>query len=288
MSPYQIATFYRFVSLPDAPFLQSHWLELAQQHHLKGTLLIAHEGLNATLAGTPSELQAFLDFLCADPRLGDMPIKFSQAEQQPFARLRVRLRKEIVNLGLPVDPTRQVGTYVPPEEWNQLIASPDVLLIDTRNDYEYAIGTFEGAVDPGTEAFSDFPDYVSQHLDPARHKRVAMFCTGGIRCEKATAWMLSQGFEAVYHLEGGILNYLEKIPPQQSRWRGECFVFDERVSVNHALQPGTATLCEACGAPVLAAEKKQPGYEAGVACPRCVDQQTAEQKQARRERFQPA
>ena len=220
MSLYQIATFYRFVGLPDAAFLQAHWLELAQQHHLKGTLLIAREGLNATLAGLPSELRAFLDFLRADPRLADMPIKFSQAEQQPFARLRVRLRKEIVNLGLPVDPTLQVGTYVPPEEWNQLIASPDVLLIDTRNDYEYAIGTFEGAIDPGTEAFSAFPDYGSQHLDPARHKRVAMFCTGGIRCEKATAWMLSQGFESVYHLEGGILNYLEKIPPQQSRWRG--------------------------------------------------------------------
>lgn len=288
MAVYQIATFYQFVALPDAPFLQAYWLELAQQHHLKGTLLLAPEGLNATLAGTPDELKAFLAFLLSDPRLSGLPIRFSQAEQQPFARLRVRLRKEIVNLGQPVDPTREVGTYVAPEDWNQLIASPDVLLIDTRNDYEYAIGSFEGALDPGTAAFSAFPEYVRQHLDPKRHKRVAMFCTGGIRCEKASAWMLAQGFETVYHLQGGILNYLEKIPPQQSRWHGECFVFDERVSVDHTLQPGSASLCEACGAPVLAAEKIPPAYEAGVSCPRCVNQQTPEQLQARRQRLQTA
>lgn len=279
MSEYHIATFYQFVALPDCAALQADWLERAQQHQLKGTLLLAEEGLNATLAGQSAELAAFLDFLQADPRLQNLEIKYSQSEIQPFPRLRIRLRKEIVNMGQSVDPREQVGTYVPPEDWNALIQQPDVLLIDTRNDYEYAIGTFEGAIDPGTDNFREFPDYVHQELDPTRHKRVAMFCTGGIRCEKATSWMLEQGFEEVYHLQGGILNYLEKVPAENSLWRGECFVFDDRISVDHELKPGSAELCLACGAPLLPIELNLPSYEAGVSCPRCVNQQREARKQ---------
>jgi UPF0176 protein len=242
-----VATFYKFVALPDYQALKPTWYQHFQQLGLRGSLLLAAEGLNATLAGTPAAMSEALDYLRQDPRLSDLSAKFSQAPEMPFQRLKVRLKREIVHLGVPeVDPTQQVGTYVPPQQWNQLLQDPEVVLIDTRNTYETAIGTFSGAVDPGLEAFEEFPAYVQNQLNPQQHRKIAMFCTGGIRCEKASAYMLQQGFAEVYHLEGGILRYLEEVSPEQSLWQGECFVFDDRVAVDHALQPTGRYICRRC------------------------------------------
>jgi len=248
-------------------------------NQVKGTLLLAREGINGTIAGTQSSIDSVLNWLKSDPRLADLRHKSSYDENMPFYRTRVKLKKEIVTMGVEgINPNHVVGTYVKPEDWNALISDPEVMLIDTRNAYETAIGTFKKAIDPNTEAFRDFPAYVKQNLNPEKHKKVAMFCTGGIRCEKSTAYLKEQGFDEVYHLQGGILKYLEKIPPQDSLWEGECFVFDNRVSVNHALEKGAYDQCHACRLPITEDDKKSEKYSRGVSCPHCYDKKTEAQR----------
>ena len=238
--PLKVATFYQFAALPDFRELREPLRALAAGLGLKGSVLLAHEGVNGTVAGSDEGIDAFVGELQQGAlfggRLGNLELKFSKASEMPFQRLKIRLKKEIVTLGAAVDPTRQVGTYVEPSDWNALIASTDTLVIDTRNAFEVAMGTFEGAVDPGIKSFGEFKTFTAQKLDPATHRRIAMFCTGGIRCEKASAYLLARGFDEVYHLKGGILRYLEGVPEQESRWRGECFVFDERVALGHGLR----------------------------------------------------
>jgi UPF0176 protein len=239
--PYQVAAFYQFAALPDFRELREPLRAICARLGLKGSVLLAQEGINGTMAGTPDSVDALVGELRCGPLFGDrldnLELKFSLSATMPFGRMKVRLKKEIVTLGDPqVDPTRQVGTYVDAAEWNALISAPDTLVIDTRNAFEVAMGTFEGAVDPGIRSFGQFKDFAAQHLDPAKHQKIAMFCTGGIRCEKASAYLLSHGFAEVYHLKGGILRYLEGVPEHQSRWRGECFVFDERVALGHGLR----------------------------------------------------
>jgi UPF0176 protein len=240
--PLKVAAFYQFAALPDFRELREPLRALAAGLELKGSVLLAHEGINGTLAGREQGIDAFVDELQNGApfggRLDNLELKFSSASEMPFQRLKVRLKKEIVTLGdTTADPTRQVGTYVEPSDWNELIAAPDTLVIDTRNAFEVAMGTFEGAIDPGIKSFGQFKEFAAEKLDPASHKKIAMFCTGGIRCEKASAYLLAQGFNEVYHLKGGILRYLEGVPEQQSRWRGECFVFDERVALGPGLRP---------------------------------------------------
>lgn len=280
-----IATFYKFVSLPDLDTQQENLRSLCQALQLKGTILLAQEGINATLAGTQDAIAQFFATLRRDPRFADVVPRESSAEVPPFDRMKVRQRAEIVPLGVPeISPAEQVGIYVSPEEWNQLLADPEVTVIDTRNDYEVAIGTFHHAQNPQTQTFREFPDYVHHHLNPQQHKKVAMFCTGGIRCEKASAYLMAQGFEEVYHLKGGILNYLETIPAKDSLWRGECFVFDQRVAVTHGLAIGSHGMCMACGHPISEADQLAPTYEEGVSCPHCFEDLTAEQKAHNREK----
>ena len=238
--PYRVAAFYQFAALPDFRKLREPLRALGVSLSLKGSVLLAHEGINGTVAGDSGGITAFVDALRQGDlfggRLNKLELKFSQAASMPFGRLKVRLKKEIVTLGAATDPTRQVGTYVDPAEWNDLITAPDTLLLDIRNAFEVAMGTFEGAFDPGLRSFGQFKDFSARHLDPNKHRRIAMFCTGGIRCEKASAYLLARGFAEVYHLKGGILKYLEDIPEAHSRWRGECFVFDERVALGHGLR----------------------------------------------------
>ena len=239
--PFEVATFYQFAALPDFRELREPLRVRCAELGLKGSVLLAHEGINGTLAGTCDGIAAFAGELRQGElfggRLDHLELKYSQAQTMPFQRLKIRLKKEIVTLGDPVaDPTRQVGKYVDPANWNELIAAPDTLVLDTRNAFEVAMGTFEGAVDPGIKSFGQFKDFAARHLDPAKHRRIAMFCTGGIRCEKASAYLLARGFGEVYHLKGGILRYLEGVPVAESRWRGECFVFDERVALGHGLR----------------------------------------------------
>jgi UPF0176 protein len=238
--PLKVAAFYQFAALPDFRELREPMRTLAAGLGLKGSVLLAHEGINGTVAGTAADIDALIGELqhgvLFGGRLDNLELKFSTAAEMPFQRLKIRLKKEIVTLGSAVDPTRRVGTYVEPSEWNELIASPDTLVIDTRNAFEVAMGTFEGAVDPGIRSFGQFKEFAAQQLDPAKHRKIAMFCTGGIRCEKASAYLLAHGFDEVYHLKGGILRYLEGVPETESRWRGECFVFDERVALGHGLR----------------------------------------------------
>jgi UPF0176 protein len=235
MDPIVVATLYKFVAVEDPATLRTELKALCEAHQVKGTLLIAPEGINGTIAATRVGIDAFLGALRTDARFADIRHQESLTDEPPFKRLKVRLKREIVTFGVPeANPNLAVGRYVSPRDWNTLIQDPDVLVIDTRNDYEYAVGTFEGAVDPKTATFGEFPQYVETHLDPSRHRKIAMFCTGGIRCEKATSYMLQKGFEEVYHLDGGILNYLASIPREESLWRGQCFVFDEREVVDHA------------------------------------------------------
>lgn len=246
-----VCAFYKFVDLTDCTTLQAELATRGETMGIKGTILLAREGINATISGSPAAMAAFLADLRSDSRFTVLTVKQATADDHPFQRLKVKVKREIIAF----DPTAEgplaaVGTYVKPQDWNALIADPDVVVIDTRNAYEVAIGTFDRAIDPKTAAFSDFPAYAKANLDSKRDKKIAMFCTGGIRCEKASAHLIQMGFEEVYHLEGGILNYLEAIPPQDSRWQGECFVFDERVSVTHGNLPGTHTLCPNCGFPV--------------------------------------
>jgi UPF0176 protein len=281
-----IAAFYKFVRLDDYQNRRQPLLNLCHQQQIKGTILLAAEGINGTIAGTRSSIDTILNYLRADPSFTDLEHKESTATKSPFDRLKVRLKREIVTLGIPtIDPTNLVGTYVTPQDWNQLIADPDVLVIDTRNQYEVEIGTFSGSIDPHTDSFTEFPQYVAAHLDPQQHKQIAMFCTGGIRCEKATSYLLSQGFENVYHLQGGILKYLEQIPASESQWEGECFVFDDRVAVTHALELGTHTLCWGCGNPIAESDLTAPHYEPGICCPRCYPHLTPTQRTSRTERW---
>ena len=268
--------FYGFTAMEGLPALQQELKTLAEQGGVRGTILLADEGVNGTISGPDAGVTAILDRLRQLPGLGGLEAKFSRAEQQTFHRLKVRLKREIVTMGCPtVKPAEQVGTYVPPEQWNALIADPDTLVVDTRNRYEVEVGSFAGAIDPGTESFREFPAWVEQTLRPlveeTQPKAIAMFCTGGIRCEKSTAYLLQQGFENVHHLQGGILRYLEEIPEARSSWQGECYVFDQRVSVNHQLQPGSYSLCHACGLPVSPAQRLEPSYREGISCPHCIN-----------------
>ena len=252
---------------------------------IRGTLLLADEGINGTVSGTRNAINELLDYLSADARLEGIVHKESFTAEQPFNRTKVKLKREIVTMGIQgIDPKKIVGTYVKPEDWNALISDPDVILIDTRNDYEYQVGTFKNAVNPNTETFREFPEYVAENLDKNKHKKVAMFCTGGIRCEKSTAYMLEQGFDEVYHLQGGILKYLEEVPSEKTLWEGECFVFDERVTVDHDLQPGSYKQCHACRLPITDQDMLDIKYQAGVSCPACFDKVTPEAKQRFAER----
>jgi UPF0176 protein len=276
-----VATFYKFVTVEDCQALQRSLQSRCDDLAIQGTILLASEGINATLSGTDAAITQLLNELRSDGRFTDLTAKFSTAEAHPFGRLKVKIKREIVTLGQPeADPTEQVGTYVAPTEWNRVISDPNVVLVDARNDYEVNIGTFKGAVNPHTESFRELPDYLTSHLDPQKHPKVAMFCTGGIRCEKATAYLLKQGFQEVYHLQGGILKYLEEVPEPESLWEGECFVFDERVAVRHGLQPGSHELCYACGNPVSEGDRAHPHYTPGISCPHCYDEMTPE-KQAK-------
>lgn len=279
MSQFVIAALYKFVALPDYQELREPLLEHCLQAGVKGTLLLASEGINGTIAGTREGIDSVLAYLKADARLQNLSHKESLDAEMPFYRMKVKLKKEIVTMGVEgIDPRQVVGTYVAPADWNQLISDPEVVVVDTRNDYEYELGSFKGALNPNTRSFREFPQYVAEHLDPAKHKKVAMFCTGGIRCEKSTAYLKEQGFEEVYHLHGGILQYLEDVPVEDSLWQGECYVFDNRVSVDHHLQPGNYDLCHGCREPITAQDKQSPLYLEGVTCPRCHDRQTPEQR----------
>jgi len=280
-APVVVAALYQFAPLHDFSDLRAPLLEVCAAHAVKGTLLLAPEGINGTIAGSRVGVDAVLGWLRNDPRLSTLAHKESRHRDQPFYRLKVRLKKEIVTLGVPdVDPNVRTGTYVAPRDWNELIADPEVVVVDTRNDYEVAVGTFRGARDPETRSFREFPAYVRKYLNPGEHKKVAMFCTGGIRCEKATSLLLAEGFDQVYHLRGGILKYLEEIPPEESLWEGECFVFDERVAVGHGLSPGSHTLCRGCRMPLSPEDRQSPDFREGICCPRCVADLTPE-KEAR-------
>ena len=272
-----VAAFYRFAALDHLPALRQELLQLAAAGDVRGTILLADEGVNGTIAGPAQGVQAVLQRLRQVPGLERLQAKFSRAEEQAFQRLKVRRKREIVTMGqAEVTPylVSEVGTHVPPAQWDALIADPGTLVIDTRNAYEVAIGSFEGAIDPGTERFREFPQWVERELRPLvaerRPRAIAMFCTGGIRCEKATAYLRQQGFEGVHHLEGGILRYLEEISEAESSWRGECFVFDQRVAVNHRLEPGEHSLCHACGLPLSPADRQLASYEEGVSCRHCL------------------
>jgi UPF0176 protein len=290
---YLTAAFYKFVDLPDYEARKAPLLALCQEHGVKGLILLAREGINSTIAGAPDGVHAVLAYLRQDPLLADLQHKESWSDKAPFYRMKVRLKKEIVTMQVDgISPTHMAGTYVKPDAWNALISQPDVVVVDTRNDYEVAIGTFQGAIDPQIKSFSELPDWV-RHAQAqgtlgtgaeAKKTKVAMFCTGGIRCEKSTAYMRTLGFDEVYHLEGGILKYLETVSPEQSLWQGECFVFDERVSVGHGLQPGDHQLCRACRQPLADGALASPEYEAGVSCPRCHAHTTEQQKNSARER----
>ncbi len=252
---------------------------------ITGTLLLAAEGINGTIAGSRTSIDQILAYLRRDPRLGDLQHKESEAFLPPFYRMKVKVKNEIVTMGVAgIDPTELVGRYVKPEDWNELICDPDVLLVDTRNDYEVEVGTFKGAIDPRITTFREFPEYVKNNFDPQKQPRIAMFCTGGIRCEKASAYMLQQGFPEVYHLQGGILKYLENVPAEESLWQGECFVFDQRVAVGQGLAPGHYELCYGCSRPITQDAKYSAKYQVGISCPNCFDSLTPEKRAAAMER----
>lgn len=279
MSNTVVCALYRFVDLANYEEIQTPLLNILNANQVKGTLLLASEGINGTIAGNQEGIDNVLNWLKFDPRLADLTAKFSFDTENPFYRTKVKLKKEIVTMGIQgIDPNRVVGTYVKPKDWNALISDPEVLLVDTRNDYEISIGTFENAIDPKTTNFREFPKYVKENLDPAKHKKVAMFCTGGIRCEKSTAYLKEQGFDEVYHLEGGVLKYLEEVPEEETMWKGECFVFDNRVSVNHQLEKGQYDQCHGCRLPITEEDKKSEKYMQGVSCHQCHDSLSEQQK----------
>ena len=283
--PYLVAALYKFVSLPDYAEKQAALQALCEAQDVKGTLLLADEGINGTIAGPEAGVRTVLDYIRSDPRLADLVHKESWATKPPFYRAKVRLKKEIVTLGVPgVSPTKMAGKYVKPEDWNALISDPDVVVVDTRNDYEVAIGSFKGALNPQTRSFREFPAWVRAHGELRAKPKVAMFCTGGIRCEKSTALLRAEGFEEVYHLEGGILKYLETVPEAESLWQGECFVFDERVAVGHGLTQGQSAFCRSCRYPLTPEDRQSPQYEQGISCPHCYGQKSEEKLQRLRER----
>jgi len=280
-----VAALYRFVTLTDYPELREPLLQVMLDNGIKGTLLLAEEGINGTVSGSRAAIDALFAWFRTDPRLADVDHKESYCDEQPFYRTKVKLKKEIVTLGVPgVNPNQQVGTYVEPQDWNALIDDPEVLLIDTRNDYEVAIGTFAGAIDPKTTSFREFPEYIKAHFNPQQHKKVAMFCTGGIRCEKASSYMLGEGFAEVFHLKGGILKYLEEVPQEQTRWQGDCFVFDNRVTVRHDLSEGDFDQCHACRTPISAADRLSEHYAPGISCPHCWNTLNEKTRASARER----
>lgn len=280
MGRFLITAFYKFVRLDNYQELQLPLLNQCRHWGVKGSVLLAEEGINGTISGPEGGIQKVLSYLSSDPRLKELIYKSSWNDTMPFRRLKVRLKKEIVTLGVDgIDPNKKVGTYVKPEDWNELIQKDDIILIDTRNSYEVGIGTFEGAMNPNTQFFKEFPQWLKEQpaLKDRKTTRVAMFCTGGIRCEKASSYMLEAGYEEIYHLEGGILKYLEEIPEAESLWQGECFVFDERVSVDHNLEQGKYDICYACGIPVDESDKASPHYKEGICCANCHDILTDDQ-----------
>jgi UPF0176 protein len=280
-----VAALYQFTRFPDPAALRPGLVEVCAANGVKGSLLLAPEGINGTIAGPAAGVQLVLDAIRALPGCAGLEWKESPAETMPFGRMKVRLKREIVTMGQPdVDPLARVGNYVQPADWNALIADPDTVVIDTRNDYEVAIGTFQGAVDPGTRAFGEFPEWWQANRDRFAGKRVAMFCTGGIRCEKSTNYLLGQGLNEVYHLKGGILKYLDEVPEAESLWQGECFVFDDRVSVGHGLKPGAMASCGACRRPVTEEGQRHPDYEEGVCCAACVNEYSPADRERFRER----
>ena len=279
---YCVTALYHFTRLADYEQLKAPLQNMCELLGIKGTLLLAYEGINGTIAGTDNAINQLLDFLKADPRLATLEHKESRAEKMPFYRMKTRLKREIVTMGVDgIDPNNVVGTYVEPKDWNALISDPDVVLIDTRNDYEVEIGTFKGALNPDTQTFREFPQWVEDNRDQLKKPKVAMFCTGGIRCEKASSFMKLNGFDDVYHLKGGILKYLETQPQDESLWEGDCFVFDQRVAVKHGLEQSDYDQCYACRYPITDEEKTSPLYVKGVSCPRCHDKMS----DAQRDRF---
>ncbi len=282
---YTVCALYHFTRFPDPAAIKPALLQLCLDNGICGTLLLAREGINGTVAGTREGIDTVLAHIRALPGCNDLESKESTAAERPFPRMKVKLKREIVTMGQPdVDPLAKVGHYVEPKDWNELILAPDVAVIDTRNDYEVAIGTFKGAVDPETDSFREFPAWWAANKDRFHNKRIAMFCTGGIRCEKSTNFLMSQGIEDVYHLKGGILKYLEEVPAQDSTWEGECFVFDGRVSVGHGLKEGPHILCHACRRPILPENQNRPEYEPGVSCHHCVNETSDKDKGRFRER----
>jgi UPF0176 protein len=287
--PVSVAALYRFARFDDCASLSATLEAICRQHGIRGTLLLAREGINGTIAGSPDGISAVLTAIRALPDCDQLDVKMSTAPSMPFHRLKVRMKREIVTMGQPdIDPRASVGTYVEAQDWNALISDPDTIVIDTRNDYEVAVGTFAGAIDPKTPTFRDFPEWFRQERDSllrtGKRPKVAMFCTGGIRCEKSTAFLKREGVEEVYHLKGGILKYLETVPEQESLWEGECFVFDQRVTIGHALVPGSYVLCHACRRPVGPDDLASPLYEIGVSCAGCHAERTEAQRAAYRER----
>jgi UPF0176 protein len=282
---YTVAALYHFTRFDDPTALRGPLLDLCKSKGIMGTLLLAKEGINGTIAGPRAGIDAVLAHIRALPGCADLEHKESTASTPPFHRMKVRLKKEIVTMGQPdVDPVSRVGNYVDPADWNDLISAPDVAVIDTRNDYEVAIGTFEGAVDPETKSFGEFPEWWEKNKHRFHNKRIAMFCTGGIRCEKSTNYLMGQGVQDVYHLKGGILKYLEEVPQDQSKWDGECFVFDARVSVGHGLEEGPHILCHACRRPLRPEDRDNPAFEQGVSCHQCIDETSEADKGRFRER----
>ncbi|MGH8120432.1 MAG: rhodanese-related sulfurtransferase [Gammaproteobacteria bacterium] len=280
-----VAAFYKFVRLPDYREWRGPLLEICKKNHIRGTLLLAEEGINGTIAGTRTELDAVLHYLRRDARLADLGHKESFVAAMPFYRMKVKLKKEIVTMGVPtVDPGRRVGVRVGPDQWHALLSDPEVLVIDTRNQYEYDIGTFHNAVSPNTRTFREFPQFVKNHLDAGRNKKIAMYCTGGIRCEKATSYLLEQGFTEVYHLHGGILKYLEEVGPEKKLWEGECFVFDGRVAIDGNLERGSHEMCYACRMPLSPEDRNSAMYETGISCPHCHASLTEEKRARLQER----
>ena len=285
MSSVVVSALYKFVTLENFEEIKAPLLKVMLDNDVRGTLLLAKEGINGTVAGSQAGIDSLLSWLSEDPRLAGIVHKESYDEEMPFYRTKVKLKKEIVTMGVEgIDPKQVVGTYVKPKDWNALISDPDVVLVDTRNDYEVQIGTFKNAVNPNTTSFREFPGYVQENMDPTKQKKVAMFCTGGIRCEKSTAYMKEQGYDEVYHLEGGILKYLEEVSKEETLWEGECFVFDNRVSVNHDLEKGLYDQCHACRMPITEEEKQHEKYQKGVSCHHCFDTQTPEQRNRYAER----
>jgi UPF0176 protein len=280
-----VAALYHFTRFPVPAALKPGLMEVCQAQGVKGSLLLAPEGINGTIAGSRAGIDVVLAAIRALPGCSGLEWKESFADSMPFGRMKVKLKREIVTMGQPdVDPLARVGNYVAPSEWNALISDPNTVVIDTRNDYEVAIGTFEGAVDPGTRAFGEFPEWWQQNRERFAGKKIAMFCTGGIRCEKSTNYLLGQGVNQVFHLKGGILKYLEEVPDEASLWQGQCFVFDDRVSVGHGLVPGGLTSCGACRRPVTAEDRADPVYEEGVCCPACAAEYSTEDRARFRER----